>query len=93
MDSRLIYGPCSWVKIKHKDQTEFAVHTIDPVKERIEVIVNFVASNGVTQTKYVGCKASQKQKSQLKVGDKVLIEHFGILSSGGLRSPVFCGKV
>ena len=33
-----------------------------------------------------------KDKLNLKVGDKVKIQHQGILSGGGLRHPVFLGK-
>ena len=91
MDSRLIAGPCSWVKMKMKDQSDYAVSLIDPNQERIEVQVPSVGVNShhlVT----VGVKAATRYKRYIKIGDKVTIEHQGILDSGSLRHPVLIPK-
>ena len=88
LEGVLIFGPCNWIKLKYKDQSDFRVTLIDPVKERIEVVVYTP-----TTLRQVGCKCSNKDKATLKVGDTVTIEHQGILAQGGLRHPVFKGKV
>jgi ATP-dependent DNA ligase len=92
LDSTLLFGPCSWVKIKNKDQNVYPVISIDPVKERIEVIVTYCLPDGRACNRNVGVKASHNQKAQLKIGDGVIVEHQGILSAGGLRHPVYIGK-
>jgi len=91
LNSPLIFGPCSWVKIKKKDESEFSIASIDPVKERIEVNV-FTPSKTGHKTRQVGVKVCNKDKAGLKVGDMVRIEHQGILSEGGLRHPVYKGR-
>ena len=88
LEMPLMFGPCNWIKIKTKDQSNFRVVKIDPVKERIEVSVTTP-----TTQRNCGCKCSNKDKALLKVGDNVTIEHQGILAQGGLRHPVFKGKV
>lgn len=92
--SFMVYGPCSWVKIKNKDQTDYEVMFIDPIKERIEIKAPVVATNGKVPITYipVGCKCQNKDKAKLKVGDFVTIEHQGVLPSGSLRHPVFIKK-
>ena len=95
LNSPLLFGPCSWVKIKKLDDSNFIIHSIDPVRERIEVEVP-VAGKG-TPTKpvirTVGVKVCNKDKAGLNVRDVVNIEYQGILANGGLRHPVFKGKV
>ncbi len=97
MDGFLTMGPCNWVKMKKKDQTDYQVSKIDPVKERIEIMVPFVPGTAYLPTKGnwigVGCKVSNKVKKLLKVGDWVTIEHLGVLPSGSLRNPVYIKKV
>lgn len=83
LDSPLILGPCSWVKMKYKDQNELPVVTIDPNKERIEV-----KHNGTI----VGVKAPNRYKRHINVNDIVTIEHQGVLDSGSLRHPVLIAK-
>lgn len=89
LDGRLIMGPCPWVKLKRKDQTDYRVVVIDPVKERIEVKVP--TPNGIYGT--CGVKVMNADKATLKLGDMVTIEHQGVLASGSLRHPVYKGKV
>ena len=91
LDGFATYGPCPWVKMKKKDQNVFEVRYVDPVKERIE-IASITKDNGCTKVTAVGVKCCDKDKSGLEVGDKVIIEHQGILSSGSLRHPVFISK-
>jgi ATP-dependent DNA ligase len=94
LDSPLIMGPCAWVKQKYKDQTDYEVAIIDPVKERIEVLVpNPNEPDPMMSAINVGVKVMNADKATLKVGDMVTIEHQGILDSGSLRHPVFKGKV
>ncbi len=76
-------GPCNWVKVKEKDQNDYRVTIIDPVKDRIEVDVN---------GRGVGVKCMPKDKCNLKVGSIVTVEHQGVLDTGGLRHPVFIKK-
>lgn len=86
-DSRLIMGPCPWVKLKHRETLVCKVWTISDTQERIEVITNNVC---------VGVKVPNKIKIYLRVGDDVEIEHQGVLSKGGLRHPVYirkCGDI
>lgn len=90
LDARWVTGPCSMVKLKAKDRTVYEVHYIDPTKERIEITVPFPGS---INPAVCGVKVSNKLKPTLKVGDKVEIEHQGVLAYGGLRHPVFIGKV
>jgi len=99
-DSRLIMGPCGWVKMKKKDQSDYMVIHIDPHKERIQIavpithiVVGDTPFGGQSEFAYVGVKVNHKDKTKLRLGDKVTIEHQGVLSSGGLRHPVFKGKV
>jgi len=69
------------VKMKKKDTNAYPVVLIDPVLDRIEVDVCGVR---------VGCKCSSK--GHLKLNDRVLIQHLGVLPSGSLRNPIFKGK-
>ena len=45
-DGRWMTGSCPWVKVKHKDKNTYRVSYIDPILERIEVVVD---SNGKEQ--------------------------------------------
>jgi hypothetical protein len=36
----------------------------------------------------VGLKAPNRYKKHIKIGDKVTVEHQGVLASGSLRHPV-----
>lgn len=92
MDSRLVRGPCSWVKLKMKDRSDYEVISIDPNKERIAVAVPKVPSSPVQRWVGVGVKASTRYKRHINVGDKVTIEHQGVLPSGSLRHPVLIPK-
>jgi len=95
LDSTLVMGPCGWAKMKKKDQSEFEVLVVDPVAERIEVGVPVTDKSRMligNQLVSVGCKAPNKYKSHIKVGDMVTIEHQGILASGSLRHPVLIPK-
>lgn len=93
LDSPLILGPCPWAKVKYKDQSDYVVYSIDPVKERIEIEASVVSAvSGNPMRVVVGVKVSNKDKAVLKVGDMVTIEHQGVLKSGSLRHPVFIGK-
>ncbi len=85
-DSRLIMGPCSWVKIKHRETITCIILKIDYNRERIEVM-------GDPEMKSIGVKVPNKVKTTLKVGDLVEIEHMGVLSQGGLRHPCYIRKV
>lgn len=91
LDSPFVVGPCTWVKMKKKDQINFPVISIDKTKERIEVSVTTLRGTGHISTK-VGVKVCNRIKSTLQVGDLVTIEHQGILASGSLRHPVFVKK-
>jgi ATP-dependent DNA ligase len=82
-DSRLIVGPCPWIKIKKKETLDLKVVQISTTQERIEVLCG---------EKRVGAKCLDKYKKNLKVGDIVEIEHQGVLDGGGLRHPVFIRK-
>jgi ATP-dependent DNA ligase len=94
LTGKLLLGPIDWVKIKAKDQTDYKVHLVDTTQERIEVEVPLPGIQTATGLNYVvvGCKAPNKYKQHIKVGDLVTIEHQGILSSGSLRHPVLIAK-
>lgn len=81
-------GPCSWVKLKYKDKSNYKVINIDKTLERMDVMVN---TPMFPDGKLVGVKLCNKYKSTIKEGDFAIIEHQGILSVGGLRHPVFKG--
>ena len=86
-DSRLVMGPCSWVKIKFKEECPLMIAGISQDQERIEVIVP--AANPSDNDTRVGVKVPNKIKVTLKVGDIVEIEHQGFLKTGGIRHPIF----
>ena len=86
-DSRLIMGPCPWVKMKHKETLDLKVSRISPTQERIEVLVPLE-----TGSIACGVKVMNNIKATLKVGDIVEIEHLGRIDGGNLRSPVFKRK-
>jgi hypothetical protein len=91
-DGKLLNGPCSWVKMKDKDQNNYQIALIDRLKERIEILVPIPSITPGTSSPsfiHVGCKCANKYKKYLKVGDWVTIEHQGVLDSGSLRHPVF----
>jgi ATP-dependent DNA ligase len=90
--SKFINGPCSWVKLKKKDQNECAVTAVDPGKERIEIMYVSLDPNGDSRSVGVGVKAPDKYKKHIKVGSIVTIEHQGVLDSGSLRHPVLIPK-
>lgn len=85
-DSRLIMGPCPWVKMKNKETLDLKVSSISKTQERIEVLVPLIDKAGSI---ICGVKVMNKIKATLKVGDIVEIEHLGRLDNGNLRSPVF----
>jgi len=72
---------CTWVKLKYTLTADLKVIYIDPSKERIEC--------ELIGHKPLGVKVMNKVKAKLQVGDIVEIEHYGVLSAGGLRHPVF----
>ena len=89
LDNPLAFGPSRWAKIKMKDQSDYPLHSIDAVKERIEI------NNGGV---IVGCKCCNKDKQVLIQVDQsttknvmIKIEHQGVLKSGSLRHPVYKG--
>ena len=89
MDGVLVGGPCDWVKLKMKDQTDYMVAEVDSIQERIEILVPNPKN---AMPIYVGCKAPLRYKRHIKVGDMVTIEHQGVLDSGSLRHPVLIPK-
>ena len=92
-DSHLVMGPCSWAKMKNKDQTDYKVGMVEVDKERIEVSVPGPGGGkGGTNYIVVGCKAPNKYKKHIKVGDMVTIEHQGVMLSGSLKHPVLIPK-
>ena len=94
LDSRYNTGPTAWVKLKWKDQSDYFVVSIDPVRERIGVgaiiPAKDAAGNAVpgTMVLEVGVKAPNRYKKHIAIGDMVTIEHQGVLASGSLRHPV-----
>jgi ATP-dependent DNA ligase len=93
LDTHFVTGPCAWVKMKYKDRTDYAVCSIDPVKERIGIAApSSTVTPGVIQMIEVGCKAPNKYKKHIKIGEIVTIEHQGVLASGSLRHPVLIAK-
>jgi len=93
LDSKYVCGPCDWVKRKFKDRNNLQIVSIDPVKEKIEVMHISPDTNGMSM-RYVpvGVKAPNKYKKHLKIGDVVEIEHQGVLPSGSLRHTVLIPK-
>ena len=93
LDSMWLTGPCSWVKIKHKDRSQYQICLIDTTQERIEVMVPIPPSPGnltiIQKYVKVGVKCISKYKVKLKVGDFCTVEHQGVLVSGSLRHPVY----
>jgi len=85
LEGRYTSGPCDWAKIKNKDQSDYEVITIDPTRDRIEVLVK----KGQNSNHVCGVKCMPKDKVDLKLGDWVKIEHQGQLDTGGLRHPVY----
>jgi len=83
-----VSGPCSWVKMKFKDQSDYEVVLVDSTKERIEIVALY--PNGIRVT--VGVKASNRYKKHISIGDMVTVEHQGVLASGSLRHPVLIAK-
>ena len=83
-DSTLRTNKTTWIKLKNKDTADLLVTKVDDTSERMEVRVN---SNRIC-----GVKLCAKYKESVKVGDIVEIEYQGVLSGGGLRSPVFLRK-
>lgn len=98
LNSKIVLGPCAWVKVKYKDQTDYQIQLIDSNQERIEVTVPVIyttpTSPSTTYPNYVmvGVKAANKYKKYLKVGMMVTIEHQGVLPGGSLRHPVLIPK-
>lgn len=89
-DSRLIMGPCSWVKMKEFQSCECTITSIDPSRERIEVDPCQYMNNPIGRKPVrVGVKVPTVEKIKLRVGDIIEIEHLGILDSGALRNPVY----
>lgn len=86
-DSRLVMGPCSWVKMKHRETLDCMVENISTTQDRIEVRTKLNKAGAIC-----GVKCTKASKSTLRAGDIVEIEHQGILSGGGLRHPVFIRK-
>lgn len=87
LDGLLVRGPCTWVKMKYKDRSVYEISVVSPTQERIEIALP--QPNGLMVM--CGVKVTNKYKKNLKIGDKVEIEHQGILDSGSLRHPVFIG--
>ena len=63
-DSHLVMGPCSWAKMKHKDQSDYEVLVVETDKERIEV--NVPCPN-IPDPKYPGGMKNGKGKSCLNL--------------------------
>lgn len=85
----LTLGPCSWVKLKYKDRSNYEVNLVDKTKERIEILAPCVnPSHKIPTFIEVGVKCPNKYKKYISVGDRIVIEHQGVLKSGSLRHPV-----
>jgi ATP-dependent DNA ligase len=80
----MIETQLGWVKVKHSFTSDCVVVEIDPQLERMEVDCN---------GRRVGVKLVNKYKPFVHVGNTVEVEHMGVLVNGGLRHPVFRGKV
>jgi hypothetical protein len=87
-DRAACVGTMLWAKIKNKDSNVYEVSMVDPTRERIEIVCKY-PDKAIS----VGVKVVNRVKHTLQRGDKVLIEHQGILKSGSLRHPVFKGFV
>ena len=82
----LLFGSqCRWVKLKYTTTADLKVAYIDPNKERIECEIP-------GRHQRLGVKVMNKDRIKLNVGDMVEIEHYGVLSGGGLRHPVYKRK-
>lgn len=91
VNSKIVLGPCQWVKMKYKDQNDYEVVTIDPVKERVEISVPYATAQGISNV-IVGLKAANRYKRHIKMGEMVTVEHQGVLESGSLRHPTLIAK-
>jgi len=80
----LIETQLGWCKLKHKTTEDLKLVFLDPTLERGEI--NY-------KGRRVGVKIVNKYKQYVKVGDTLEITHQGELSGGGLRHPVYQGKV
>ena len=89
LSAKYVAGPCTQVKMKKKDRTEYEVGHIDATLERIEIKVPTTPAPAYIM---VGCKAPNRYKKHIKLGDMVEIEHQGVLKSGSLRHPVLIPK-
>jgi hypothetical protein len=84
-NQRLLFGAsCTWVKLKYTTTADLKIVSIDPNKERIEC--------ELPNRRPLGVKVMNKVKATLSVGDMVEIQHYGVLSGGGLRHPVYIRK-
>jgi ATP-dependent DNA ligase len=83
-NGKIIETQTGWVKLKHKFTDDLELVELDPVLERGEVLYKGIR---------VGVKIVNKYKKLVKVGDKLEIEHQGVLTGGSLRHPVFRGKI
>ena len=81
-----LYMSSKWVKMKSEDETEMAVTNLCPGQERIEL--SFMKDNVIVS---VGAKCDNNMKRTLKVGDCVIVKHFGFLKSG-VRNPIVIKK-
>ncbi len=90
LESKLIFGPCDWVKLKWKDQSDYEVLLVDPTLERIEIKAPIANKPG--EFIAVGVKAPNRYKKYIKAGDMVSIEHQGVLESSSLRHPVLLAR-
>ena len=88
LHSKYVNGPCSWVKLKAKDRSNYVVTGMDLTRERIEIGCDYANKPRV----FVGVKAPNRYKQHISIGDTVTIEHQGILPSGSLRHPVLIKK-
>lgn len=98
IESQLSLGPCTWVKMKFKDQNDYNVYHVDITQEKISVLVpGPVVTTSPGQISrlthsIVGVKCPTRYKKFIKKGDLVTIEHQGVLKSGSLRHPVLIPK-